>query len=140
MATPHYIALIITINVQGILYQATQGVDNITYFHLKKLPSSQNVLLALSLAISKYCYDLTLLSNPDVKVKPYTTLSTLAIRNRMPAFLRVTLTSVVGKLFHHILSLHLEEFVLSNKLLDSSVQIGFLYGINAWYDGTHFQY
>ena len=40
------------------------------------------------------------------------------------------MTSVIGKLFHRILSLRLEKFVLSNKLIDSSLQKGFLHGIN----------
>ena len=39
-------------------------------------------------------------------------------------------TFVIEKLFHYILLLCLEKFVLSKKLLDFSVQKGFLYGIN----------
>jgi len=51
-------------------------------------------------------------------------------KRRCKNFHPITLTSVIGKLFHRILLFHLEKFVLSIKLIDSSIQKGFLYGIN----------
>ena len=80
-------------------------------------------------SIPKYCCIPTLLLNPWCQGKTIL-LYKKGDANLPKNFRPITLTSVIGKLFHRILSLCLEEFVLSNKLLDSSVQNSFLYGIN----------
>ena len=41
----------------------------------------------------------------------------------------IVLSSVVGKLFHKIVAAQMEEFCLSNNIIDSSSQKGFLCGI-----------
>ena len=93
---------------------------------MKKLPSCHNFLVTLYSKIllqshsapTSWCQGKTIL----LYKKGDASLS----KN----FRRITLTSVIGKLFHCILSLRLEKFVLTNKLLDSSIQKGFLFGIN----------
>ena len=102
------------------------GPDGITYSHLKKLPSCHNflatlyskILLQSHSAPVSWCQGKTILSHK----KGDTSLP----KNFRP----ITLTSVIGKRFHCILSLCLEKFVQSNKLLDSSIQKGFLFVIN----------
>ena len=97
-----------------------------TYFHLKKLPSCHNFLATL--------YSKILLQSHSTSVSWCQGKTILLYKKgdaRLPKnFRTITLTSVIGKLFHRILSLRLEKFVLSNKLLDSSIQKGFLFGIN----------
>ena len=53
-------------------------------------------------------------------------------------FRLIALTSVIEKLFHKILAIRLEEYTLSNSIIDTSLQNGFLRGINwYWVYGTH---
>ena len=41
----------------------------------------------------------------------------------------IALTSVVGKVFHKIISLRLEKYLRRNKVIDASVQRGFITGL-----------
>ena len=51
--------------------------------------------------------------------------------HRDPANFRpIVLTSVIGKLFHKILAIRLEDFLISNSMVDKSLQKGFLRGVN----------
>ena len=45
-------------------------------------------------------------------------------------FCPIALTSCIGKLFHKILSRRLEKFLVENGVIDTSVQKGFVTGIN----------
>ena len=101
-------------------------VNNITYFHLKKLPCSHSVLATLYSKILLHSHSTSQSWCQGKTILLYKKMDANLPKNFRP----ITLTSVIGKLFHRILSLCLEEFALSNKLLDSSVQKGFLYGIN----------
>ena len=44
-------------------------------------------------------------------------------------FCPITLTFAVGKVFHKIISLRLEEYLQKNKVIDTSVQKGFITGL-----------
>jgi len=89
--------------------------DGVTYFHLKNLPSCHKFLTTLYSKVwlqshsipHSWCQGKTIL----LYKKGYTSLP--------KKFHLIILMSVVGKLFHRILSLHLEKFVISNKILDS---------------------
>ena len=98
------------------------GPDGITYFHLKKLPICHNFLATLYSKILLQSH-----SAPASWCQGKTILLYKKGDASLPKnFCPITLTSVIGKLFHRILSLRLEKFVLTNKLLDSSIQKGFL--------------
>ena len=45
-------------------------------------------------------------------------------------FRPIALTSAIGKLFHKIIASRLESYCLSNKINNTSIQKGFLHGIN----------
>ena len=45
-------------------------------------------------------------------------------------FRPIAMSSVFGKLFHKILARRIESFSLANKIIDASIQKGFLRGIN----------
>jgi len=102
------------------------GPDGITYSHLKKLPSCHNFLATLYSKILLQSHSAPISWCQGKTILLYKKGDTSLPKNFRP----ITLTSVIGKLFHRILSLRLEKFVLSNKLLDSSIQKGFLFGIN----------
>jgi len=44
-------------------------------------------------------------------------------------FQPIALTSVIGKIFHKIISFHLEEYLQKNKVINASVQKGFITGL-----------
>jgi hypothetical protein len=51
--------------------------------------------------------------------------------DHLPANFRpIALTSFVGKLFHKIIALRLEQFALENNIIDARLQKGFLTDIN----------
>lgn len=78
------------------------------------------------LFVQRYCYNLTLHPFPGATVKLY-----YFTKKGMQVFLRSYIDICTWEAFHRILSLRLEKFVFSNKLLDSSIQKGFLHGINS---------
>ena len=45
-------------------------------------------------------------------------------------FLPIELTSAVSKLFHKVIAYRLEQYIISNDILDTSLQKGFLRGVN----------
>ena len=105
---------------------STPGDDKISYHALKKLPSIHHFLATL---FSK------ILLSSQKPPSSWCTARILPIHKKGnsvdPANFRpIALTSAVGKLFHAILSSRLEKYAIANKFLDSSVQKGFLKGIN----------
>jgi len=106
--------------------RSAPGQDGIEYFHLKNLPTCHHFLATLYTKIllgSHQCPPswasgkITLLHKGGDACSP---------SNYQP----ITLSSVVGKLFHKIIAARLETFCLSNNIIDSSSQKGFLCGIN----------
>ena len=45
-------------------------------------------------------------------------------------FRPIALTSVIGKLYHKILAIRLEDYLIQNSIIDKSLQKGFLRGVN----------
>ena len=104
--------------------QSAPGMDGITYYHLSRLPSSQHFMATLFNKIlqaesAPACWGLARIKlifkagSPDDP------------SNYQP----IALTSVVGKLFHKILSHRLEMYLRSNGVIDTSVQKGFVSGL-----------
>ena len=102
------------------------GIDNITYFHLKKLPSCHLFLATLYSKILLHSHSAPQCWCQGKTILLYKKGDPTSPKNFRP----ITLTSVFGKLFHRILSIRLEKFTLINRLLDPSLQKGFLYGVN----------
>ena len=105
---------------------SSSGEDGITHHHLKMLPSTHHFMATLFSKIllhshtppSSWCHAkvITIYKNGDPS---------------NPANFRpIALTSVVAKLIHKIIAIRLEDFVLSNSIIDTSLQKGFLGGIN----------
>ena len=46
----------------------------------------------------------------------------------------IAFTSTIGKLLHKILAIRLERFLFSNDLIDSTIQKGFLTGVNGTFE------
>ena len=101
---------------------SSPGEDGITYHHLKTMPSTHHFLATL---FSKILLENTLMVWGKNKVRSQ------GERRPLPANFRpIALTSVVGKLYHKIIALHLEWFILDNNVIDANLQKGFLTGIN----------
>ena len=58
----------------------------------------------------------------------------VAYSNNKQVFKCITLTSIVGKLFHKVLAIPLQRFLYLNNLIDPSAQKGFLTGINGTFE------
>ena len=105
---------------------SSPGEDEITYHHLKKLPSAHHFLATLFSKIllqdhaapESWCQAKIILipKNQDL--------------SNPENFRPIALTSAIGKLFNKILVLQLERFLRDNDIIDTSLQKGFLTNIN----------
>jgi len=106
--------------------KSSPGPDKITYFHLRKLPSTHHFLATL--------YTKILLKSHTAPQPWCFAKTTLVPKNSDPStptnFRPIAMSSVIGKLFHKILARRIESFLLANKITDASIQKGFLRGIN----------
>jgi len=111
--------------VKGVLHhcsaKSAPGPDNITYFHLKNLPASHHFLATLFNKLLK-----------SESSPPYWSTARIKLLYKQDAtdhpknFRPIALTSAVGKLFHKIISQRLEHYLISNNVIDTSVQKGFI--------------
>ena len=105
---------------------SSPGDDGISYHHLKKMPSTHHFLATL---FSKILRENQIA--PDAWCDARIKLIFKGGDNQSPVNFRpIALTSVVGKLFHKIIALRLEQFLSDNKIIDTSIQKGFLTNIN----------
>jgi len=106
---------------------STPGPDGITYHHLKKLPSAHHFLATLYtkiLTTSQQC--------PPAWGSGKIILIHKKGDNSSPANYRpIVLSSTIGKLVHKFIAFRLEKYCLPNDVIDSTLQKGFLTGINA---------
>lgn len=103
--------------------QSSPGTNGITYRHLKQLPSTHHFLGTLFTKI--------LLQSQLCPLEWCTANIKLIYKEGDPNNFRpIALTSVIGKLFHKILASRLESYCRLNKIIDSSIQKGFLRRIN----------
>ena len=97
----------------------------IRYFYLKKLPTCHHFLATL---FSKILYK-------DHSAPAAWCTATLRLIHKggettTPSNFRpIALTSIVGKIFHKIIAIRLEKYLLNNNMIDSSIQKGFLTGV-----------
>ena len=102
------------------------GCDEITYHHLKKLPTPHHFLATL---FSK----ILLLSHqpPPNWCMAKTILIHKKGNPRQPSnFCPIALSSGISKLFHKIITRRLEAYFVNNDIIDTSVQKSFLTGMN----------
>ena len=104
--------------------QSAPGLDGITYYHLQHLPCSQYVLATLFNKLLEAKAALSLWGSARIKL-----IYKAGNTNDPSNFRPFALTSVVGKLFHKILSQRLEMYLKANNVIDSSVQKGLLTGL-----------
>lgn len=112
--------------LKGRPSNSSPGVDGITYHHLKNLPSAQHFLATL--------FSKILLQSQDPpsswRLAKFITIHKKGVTTDPGNFRPIALTSVIAKLFHKIIAIRLEEYLISNNFLDTSLQKGFLRGIN----------
>ena len=104
--------------------KSTPGWDGITYFHLSHLPSVHHFMATLfnkllEKGLSPACW-----GSARIKL-----IYKMGDPSDPANFCPIALTSVVGKVFHKIISLRLEEYLRRNKVIDASVQKGFITGL-----------
>ena len=104
---------------------SSPGPDGITYGILKKLHCTHGVLATL---YSK------LLSSPEPPPSWGNSKITLIYKkgesNEPSNFRMIALSSVLGKVFHLLLSQRISTFVTSNELIDPKIQKAFMHNIN----------
>ena len=105
---------------------SSPGTDQITYFHLRNLPSAHHFLATL--------FSKILLMSHRGPTSWFSAEITLIHKGGDPShpsnFRPIAMSSVIPKLFHKILAKCLEVFLLSNGILNPNLQKGFLTGIN----------
>ena len=107
-------------------FNSSPGKDEITYHHLKKLPSAHHfletlfskILLEDHAAPESWCQAKTILISKNQDL------------SNPENFHPIALTSAIGKIFNKILALRLECFLRKNDIIDTSLQKGFLTNIN----------
>ena len=108
--------------LKGANKSSSPGEDSITYHHLWKLPSTHHFLATL--------FSKILLDSQSAPQQWCTGIIKLIYKDGTPEdpknFRPIALTSCVGKTFHKILAIRLENFLLDNHLIDPSIQKGFL--------------
>ena len=102
------------------------GDDGISYHHLKMMPSTHHFLATL---FSK------ILLHSQVPPTSWTHVKIITMHKKGdpsdPANFRpIALTSVIRKLFHKILAVRLEDYLVSNLMIDKSLQKEFLRVVN----------
>ena len=112
---------------------STPGPDKVTYSCLKKLPSTHKFLATL--------YSKILLKTQECPHIWCTANLSLIYKSGEPTapanFRPIALTSVLGEIFHKILTYRLEQYAIDNGVIDSSTQKkGFLKGINGVIEHT----
>ncbi len=94
------------------------GTDGITFYNLKHLPCVHHFLATLFMKLLRS------------RCVPLSWCHARIIKGADPSdsanFRPIALASVVGKLFHNFLPFRLEEFLISNNLIDTSSQKEFL--------------
>ena len=110
--------------------QSAPGLDGITYCHLHHLPSSQIVLATLFNKLLEAKAVPLLWGSAQFIYKAGNT-------NDPSNFRPITLTPVVGKLFHKILSQHLEMYLKANNVIDTSVQKGFITSLPGMFEHVY---
>ena len=108
--------------LKGTNKSSSPGEDCITYCHLWKLPSTHHYLATLFSKILLHSHSAPPQWCSGIMKLIYKTGSSDDPKNFRP----IALTSWVGKLFHKILTIRLETFLLHNHLIDPSIQKGFL--------------
>ena len=105
---------------------STPGPDSISYFHLWQLPSCHHFLATL--------YSKILQGKQPGPKSWYSGRIILIHKSGNPSlpsnFRPIALKSCIGKHFHRIIARRLEKFLLANNIIDTSVQKGFLSGVN----------
>lgn len=104
---------------------SSSGPDDIFYGYLKNLPCTHHFLATLfskilASGVSPPCWSL---SNVTLIHKSGSTSDPVNFR-------MIALSSAVGKTFHLILASRFQSFLLTNKLIDPTLQKAFLSGIN----------
>jgi len=109
---------------------SSPGSDGITYLHLRKLPSTHHFLTTLYSKILAQ----TQLPPTSWYMGKLTLIYKAGAANDPTNFRPIALTSVAGKLFHKIIARRLESYLLSNGIIDTSTQKGFLSGVNGTFE------
>ena len=108
---------------------SSPGEDEISYHHLKKVPSTHFFATLFSNIVLKSYFSPTVWSKAKIKL-PFKEGDPKPPSNFCPD----NLTSTVGKLFLKIFAIRLERFLYSNNLIDPPAQKVFLTGINGTFE------
>ena len=121
---------LVKMTLQKCSPSSSPGCDEITYLHLRKLPLSHHFLATL--------YSKILMESqepPPSWCRGKMSLIHKSGSTNDPAnFHPIALTSVVGKLFHKIITRRMESYLIQNGIIDMSTQKGFLSGVNGMFE------
>ena len=106
--------------------KSSPGVDGISYSLLKRLPSCHHFLATLYSKILLETNEAPPIWCSGKIILIYKKGDTSSPGNLRP----IALTSTIGKLFHKFIARRMEKYRLANDIIDSSIQKGFLTGIN----------
>ena len=105
---------------------SSPGPDGISYFHLKKLPSTHLFLATLYTKILLHSHEApTNWCSADIILLPKG-----GDPSKPENFRPIAKTTTVAKLYHKILAKCLENYFSVNGIIDTTVQKGFLTGSN----------
>ena len=105
---------------------SSPGSDGISYFHMKKLPSTHLFLATLYTKILLHSHEApTNWCSADIILLPKG-----GDPSKPENFRPIAKTTTVAKLFHKILARRLENYFTANDIIDTTIQKGFLTGSN----------
>ena len=111
------------------LWKSKFHVADPTYYHLNHLPSAHHFIVTLfnkilEKGVSPACWG-------SARIK----LIYKSVDSSDPSnFYPIALTCVIGKLFHKIISHHLEDYLIMNNVIDTTVQKGFITGLSGVFE------
>jgi len=109
--------------------KSAPGSDDITYFHLNHLPSTHHFMATLFNKLLETGSSPASWGSANVKL-----IHKSGDTSDPTNFRPIALTSVVGKVFHKILSYRLEDYLRKNNVIDTSIQKGFISNLPGVYE------
>ena len=115
--------------LHGTNQKSSPGPDGIRYGILAKLPTCHHILATLYTLVMKFG-----IPPPSWSESTITIIHKKGNTGDPTNFRMIALSSTIGKLYHLILAKRLTGYLLSNKIIDPSIQKAFLPGISGCFE------